>query len=207
MPGFYPFRVYSVKHSVPNHLNDYANYKPFLKDDYKSHCAYCNINDTWVSPESFHVDHFIPRVVFASANRNDLDTRYDNLVYSCPSCNRLKSSCFEGDRSLMLEDNKAFINPNKKDYNEFFYRDDLGRIKSDDDLGKKMIDRLCLFRSSKQLSWLLDNLVVIREKLITLIKNEENLERKQKLESIKNKVGDKCFEYEQLFKSLYSSRN
>lgn len=55
--------------------------KKFLSRDFAKKCAYCKIREgDLAGPDSFEKDHFIP----VSSGGND---EYDNLYYSCTSCN------------------------------------------------------------------------------------------------------------------------
>lgn len=57
------------------------NCKKFLSRDFSRKCAYCQIREGDLSgPESFEKDHFIPSSMGGS-------NEYDNLYYSCMSCN------------------------------------------------------------------------------------------------------------------------
>ncbi len=57
------------------------NCKKFLSKDFQKRCAYCKIREgDLAGPESFEKDHFIP---LAKGGPDD----YDNLYYSCASCN------------------------------------------------------------------------------------------------------------------------
>lgn len=63
------FRTFKITRNCNEKFDNYNDYKPFLKDDFKGRCAYCNMLDTLIS-QNFEVDHFIPRSEFKKANKN-----------------------------------------------------------------------------------------------------------------------------------------
>ena len=78
----YPHSALVRRHG-PAGYADYASYRPWLRDEFSFRCVYCLIRECWgrVTGE-FDLDHFIPQ-----AHSPELTTKYDNLLYSCHSCN------------------------------------------------------------------------------------------------------------------------
>jgi hypothetical protein len=71
----------------PQGYEDYQSYKPWLRDEFSFRCVYCLCRESWFpdGDDSFSVDHFAPRT-----EAPERTTDYDNLVYACCQCNRLK---------------------------------------------------------------------------------------------------------------------
>jgi len=67
---------------------DYESYRPWLRDEFGFRCVYCLLRERWGRcTGEFDLDHFIPQAADASRSRD-----YDNLLYSCHSCNAKKGS-------------------------------------------------------------------------------------------------------------------
>src|SRR5438093_993552 len=65
----------------------YERYRQEIREDCQLRCVYCDIHENECGGiESMHVDHFRPRVHFATLANDP-----NNLVWTCPGCNRLKS--------------------------------------------------------------------------------------------------------------------
>ena len=79
-PFVYPEAPLVRRHD-PQGYAGYASYLPFLRDDFAFRCVYCLHRERWV-PGGFHIDHFAPVALHPG-----WATRYDNLFYSCASCN------------------------------------------------------------------------------------------------------------------------
>ena len=72
----------------PPQFDDHAQYKPFLRRDFRYLCAYCERSEVTVGgDEFFEVDHFRPVKHFPH-----LRTSYPNLYWVCGPCNRRKGS-------------------------------------------------------------------------------------------------------------------
>jgi uncharacterized protein (TIGR02646 family) len=68
---------------TPNFAN-YQDYRPFLRDDFLRHCAYCTIHEDELAGEDFYeIDHHRPKSKFP-----DLENVYTNLYYCCKACNK-----------------------------------------------------------------------------------------------------------------------
>ena len=90
----------------PVGYSDYASYRPWLRDEFSYRCVYCLIREQWgrVSGE-FDLDHFVPQAANPS-----LACEYDNLVYSCHSCNLRKADDTIPDPRMTLTSQKVKTN-------------------------------------------------------------------------------------------------
>ncbi len=175
------FKKHRIKRTCTKYYENYHSYKPALRKDFDGYCAYCNLKEDWISPLPFEIDHFIPRAAFEAAKREDLDTDYRNLMFSCPLCNRLKGKHFSGEIPEHEISNPYFYNPVETDYNDIFYRDEKGRIHSDNELGKQMIKMLQLYRPTKQIAWFLDELKEVLDRIKERQSQEKDPKRAKKL--------------------------
>ena len=183
------FRKHIIVRNCEKHYKDYHSYRKWLEEDFHHRCAYCDMADEWIDPLPFQIDHFIPRAEFEKVGRIDLDTDYRNLMYSCPVCNRLKSDCFDGEIPENDILNPYLYNPVEVDYNTIFYRDEDGHIRSEDPLGKQMIRQLQLYRPTKHMAWLMDEIKTIYDELEQKIKEEKNPRKRQLLKRAQDKLG------------------
>ena len=197
------FKKHKITRNCEKKYKDYHCYKKYLKDDFQRRCAYCNTHDEWLLPLPFEIDHFIPRAVFEEAKRTDLDTDYRNLMYSCPICNRLKSNLYKGNIPEKEIVNPFFYNPVDIDYNTIFFRDEKGRICSDDKMGKQMIKRLQFYRPTKQLAWFLDELYGVCQEIRARLKNEVDPEKRLQLEIAQEKLEAALFRRHRYFVHSY----
>ena len=145
------FRDFKIERTCTKKFSDYHSYRRYLKTDFHSRCAYCNLLDSEITTP-FEIDHFVPMAEFKNC-WPELETTYKNLIYSCKKCNRAKSSQFKGDLSKRCIENELFYDPEDNDYNTIFYRDDTGTICSDDKKGRDMINRIELYRPIHNLAW------------------------------------------------------
>lgn len=96
-----------------------------------------------------------------------------------------------------------FYNPVDIDYNLIFKRDDMGRIWSDDELGKAMIKRLQLYRPTKQMAWFLDELKGIYDEVENQLKTEQNPEKIECLIRVQEKLGNMLYRKHRYFVHSY----
>ena len=151
----YEFRDFTISRSLVPHKDDYRKYKRYLRVDFKNRCGYCNAIEKQITP--FHADHFIP-MCKCVGQFSYLKNAYKNLVFSCPVCNRYKSSQFEGDLEADPYSNSLFYNPIETDFRFLFYRNKYGVICSDDSKGIDMIIRLRLYSSLHAIEWALERI-------------------------------------------------
>jgi 5-methylcytosine-specific restriction endonuclease McrA len=183
----YKFRDYKIQRTCNKKYADYHSYKAALENDFNHRCAYCNLLDSMITTP-FEVDHFVPYDAFKNV-WPELETTYDNLIYSCKKCNRAKSNKYAGDLTKKKIENELFYKPDQKDYTDIFYRNDEGGICSDDDLGNEMIVNLKLYSPIHNLAWICERLKSASERLDTKIKMEAvDSDARKKLEEARNEL-------------------
>lgn len=160
------FRNISPKRTyVGKELKDYRKYKDALEKDFGERCGYTCCHQSWFGGKrNFQIDHFKPRSIYP-----DLETKYSNLIYSCSYVNRSKS------------DNEGiYIDPCDVDYNDYFYRDDLGNIYpvESSEVAKFMYVKLKLYLKRYGIIWMLEQLEIKMECLRMLIDEGDNTEAK-----------------------------
>jgi hypothetical protein len=81
----YPREPHVRRHGPAGYAS-YRSFRPWLRDEFAFRCVYCLVREQWgrVSGE-FDLDHFVPQVC-----RPDQAGEYDNLLYSCRTCNLRK---------------------------------------------------------------------------------------------------------------------
>ena len=199
------FKNHDIVRSSPKKKKNYREYKPFLKHDFKGRCAYCNLRDEAITTP-FHIDHFIPQKKFKGI-RDDLDSEYTNLIYSCPKCNNAKGEYFEGNIYEENPTNELFYDPALVDYNTIFYINEVGTIASDDSKGQNMIKLLKLYRPIHILGWICEEMKLVRVELESAIEKETDVEKKQLLIDAKNQINDKYCKYRDIFIASYNDKN
>lgn len=170
-------------------FTQYRKYKPFLRNDFRMRCGYCNSEDFWFGgPNAFHIDHFAPKSKFPL-----LQTRYSNLVYACPYCNRAKSNDWPSDKSnICVVGNKGYLDPCSTEYDNQLCRDEVGRIIPTTELGKYIHKKLKLYLERKRIIWTLDRIYATIEIVNKKIEND-------KTEDISQEVKDAFFELSRVF--------
>lgn len=154
--------------------NRYQNYKDSLRDDFNNSCGYCDGNDKYAGGKSvYHIDHFAPKKKFPA-----LETSYNNLIYSCPYCNRAKSDKWPSNHSVQnVISNEGFIDPCSDEYNEHLMRAPSGDIIWETELGKYIHKNLKLGLTRHRIVWLLKEAEHILNELndeIDLVENSDH---------------------------------
>ncbi|HRH48673.1 MAG TPA: HNH endonuclease domain-containing protein [Panacibacter sp.] len=170
--GKSPCRTYNGKE-----LSDYKYYKNHLVLDFNRKCGYSDCSHSWFGGQNnFQIDHFKPKSKFPK-----LETKYSNLVYSCSYINRAKS-----------DDLGTYLDPCDEDYNDHFYRDELGNIypKDDSDTARFMYLKLKLYLKRYGIIWMLEQLEIKMNKLKILIEETDDQEAKDLLIAITFKFLD-----------------
>ncbi|MDR2863672.1 MAG: HNH endonuclease [Puniceicoccales bacterium] len=86
-PFCYPTHAYVRKHG-PDGYKKWNDYRDWLRDEFDFRCVYCLLRETWGRKRAnWVVEHLVPRMLAP-----ELALKYENLVYSCASCNSAKSS-------------------------------------------------------------------------------------------------------------------
>jgi len=72
----------------PQGYANYADYRPWLRDEFSFRCVYCLKREQWGQVTfEYDIDHFEPQSL-----RPDLALSYDNLLYACRRCNGVKGA-------------------------------------------------------------------------------------------------------------------
>lgn len=145
--------------------NNYLIYKEQLVKDFRDLCGYCGKNRNYFF-DNFQIDHFRPKSKYP-----DLKNDYNNLVLSCPICNRNKSDDWPtNDKNVYHNDSIGYVDPASKEFDKVFYRDEDGNIFSNYDYGKYMITKLKFdIRPIKEL-WKLERLYQAKKNINQKIK-------------------------------------
>lgn len=144
-------------------LKDYKGYKDFLERDFNERCGYTDCQQIWFGGKrNFQIDHFKPKIKFP-----DLETAYSNLIYSCSYVNRAKS-----------DDLGNYIDPCDEDYNNYFYRDELGNIypNQNSESARYMYRILKFYLKRYSIIWLLEQFEIKKERLRKLIEETKDKE-------------------------------
>jgi len=173
-----PFRkIAPVRTYTGRELPDYSGYKDFLENDYNERCGYTDCHQFWFGGKrTFQIDHFKPKIKFP-----ELLNKYSNLVYSCSYVNRAKS-----------EDLNEYLDPCDCDYNENFYRDEVGHIYPEDNspIARYMYKALKLYLKRYSIIWILESLEEKMEVLREIVEKTGDDEAKELFFSITTKYMD-----------------
>ncbi len=86
-PFDYPSQPHTRKHGPRGYVK-YGLYRNWLRDEFIFTCVYCLRRETWATlRRDWELDHSVPKSIHHAGL---LD--YDNLVYSCSTCNRSKAA-------------------------------------------------------------------------------------------------------------------
>lgn len=149
------FRVKSPERTCVKIYKNYRSFKPFLIKDFNENCGYCNSSHTWHGGyKHYHIDHFAPKSLFP-----ELETEYDNLVYSCPLCNLAKSDKWiSDDPKKNVVNGEGFLDPCEDDFNQHFQRDGVGFIIGISSEAKYMVKEMNLNLEIHSVTWELSRL-------------------------------------------------
>lgn len=91
-PFEYPAISHTRRHGPVGYL-DYESYRPWLRDEFAFRCVYCLLREVWGPAKgNYEIDHFVPTVY-----RADFMFEYDNLLYTCSTCNLSKGQAITPD--------------------------------------------------------------------------------------------------------------
>ena len=125
-PFQYPSGECARKHG-PRGYRRYESYWPWLRDEFAYRCGFCLVREAWIKrARAFEIDHLV-----AVSVEPFFITEYDNLVYSCASCNALKQTASVPD-------------PASFGYGQCLEVDDDGVIRSLNGQGDSLIELLQL---------------------------------------------------------------
>lgn len=176
----------------PTIVSDYRNAKPELKEDFHSRCGYCNDHD-YFKQTYYEVDHFVPRQCLNNISLTD----YNNLIYSCRSCNNSKRAKWPtNDETIHNNGHIGFIDPCSEDYSKQFKRNERGEILPLTKLGEWMYLSLNFSNPSHRIIWTMERLRTIINKL----SSQENFNDRDKLEKYV-KFTRSYFSYEEQLKN------
>lgn len=146
--------------------NRYQLYRVELKADFNDRCGYCDAHDDvlWARGH-YHIDHFAPHSRFP-----ELKETYENLVYSCPFCNRAKSNKWLGNDAQVHNDGvRGFVDPCSADLDQHLSRSNDGRIIAMTDLGRYVMSELKLQLARHQMSWQSEAFLKLRDRVNALL--------------------------------------
>lgn len=151
-----PFRKKTPsRRNITRSVTKYQDHKPDLEVDFYNRCGYCDASDQWRTTW-YELDHFVPKGYLSALS----ETSYCNLVYSCRSCNNAKRHKWPTQCEHLHHNNKeGFIDPCDAQYDQYFYRDDMGYIyHNGTELGKWMYSALQLHKPRHKVLWAIDTL-------------------------------------------------
>lgn len=165
-----------TRRNITTSVTSYSAHKEDLIIDFKARCGYCNDIHIY-KIASFEIDHFIPRVrnkkPFLSIKS---DTDYSNLVYACKSCNNSKRNKWPtNDENIPNQNDKGFIDPCDKLYDQQFIRLANGQIKAITKLGDWILKELKLDKPQHEIIYNLEQLDLIIDQLKVDIENLEDI--------------------------------
>lgn len=85
-PFVYPAHPHVRRHG-PSGWH-YSKYRDWLRDEFHFRCVFCLHRETWEGRDIFEIDHHIPQN--NKTGRPELRDVYDNLLYVCRGCNKVK---------------------------------------------------------------------------------------------------------------------
>ena len=143
----------------------YRLHKSDLRSDFGARCGYCDSIDEYFGGLSgAHIDHFAPKSKFP-----ELASHYENLIYSCPFCNRAKSSKWVGeDAGIPNNGREGFIDPCSREFDMHLARRPTGEIVPTSRLGEYMIEHLKLRLIRHKFIWQAQRLDMLMTRLIEL---------------------------------------
>lgn len=170
---------------VPNKSN-YIDYEQFLKKDFHNQCGYCGKHER-IASKGMEIDHFIPKKIDPS-KIND----YSNLVYSCFTCNRKKSSKWPtNDKNIFNNGVVGFVDPASEEFSKHLGRKQDGAIEYYTELGNYMYETVFKFniRPTKEI-WKASRLYILSEMLRKTDISSFSSEKKDQYIEIMNKLND-----------------
>ncbi len=157
--------------------SNYTSFRQYLKTDFNQRCGYCD--DPYIhygQKIDFHIDHFKPKSKFP-----DLETNYNNLVYSCPYCNKAKSDKWK--------EVNGFIDPCEAEYDSHLERNNKGQIKAKTPRGEYIVNNLRLSLKRHEIIWML---TILEEQKHQLAKNTNLSDTANKFMEIQKKIDEYC---------------
>jgi len=126
----------------------YTFFKPYIREDFNKRCGYCDDLDIYHGGvRGYQIDHFKPHSI---ARFSALKEDYNNLVYSCPFCNRAKSNKWK--------DIDGFIDPCDTEYDNHLRRNNRGKIIAITNRGEYIHKNLNFHLKRHELLWMIEKL-------------------------------------------------
>lgn len=131
---------YKIERRIVLDKRSYEKYEPELREDFHHMCGYCGKSEA-VTKKGFEIDHFIPQVL-----AENLRDHYENLVYSCFTCNRKKGKKWPtADINIAHNSTVGFCDPASDEFDSHLQRDDNGKIISCSPVGEYMLKKVFRF--------------------------------------------------------------
>lgn len=198
----YLIRTVTPKRTCEKVYINYRSYKKYLAQDFNNRCGYCDDFDGWQGGmQTYHIDHFAPKKKF-----EELENRYDNLIYSCSYCNRFKSDDWPSENSnINIVGNKGYIDPCDDEYQKHFYRDSSGNIQPETPLGEYIYKKLQLYLMRHSVLWNLTRLQILKKQLKEAM--EVHHSNSDQLGELKDKYVELCLEFDKYFEYILGDIN
>lgn len=168
----------------------YQAYLVELREDFHKRCGYCGKPES-ITTKGFEIDHFVPKSLMPEWINN-----YQNLVYSCYTCNRKKGKKWPtGDPNLHNDGVVGFVDPATDAFDEHVVRNEDGTIVGRTTVGTYMCHNVLRFHKRPMKTiWRAMQILTLKkqlnEKLSQLddAQKEEYIRIDNELESLLNRV-------------------
>ena len=139
----------------------YAKYEPELREDFYHMCGYCGKSEA-VTKKGFEIDHFVPQTL-----AKDLTDCYDNLVYSCFTCNRKKGAKWPTENPALAHNGTiGFCDPATEEFDSHLQRDIDGKIISCSAVGEYMLKKAFQFdKRPTEMVWKAMQIIEMKQEL------------------------------------------
>ena len=149
--------------------NDYHKYRDDLREDFYHICGYCGKHEK-ITKHGFEIDHFVPIKI-----DNSKKTKYDNLVYSCFTCNRKKSSDWPTkDTNVSNNGVVGYVDPATPEFDNHLERNEEGKIIAKTPVGAYMVKKLKFDMRPIEVIHKLNMLIHKKNQLSEMIKTKAN---------------------------------
>lgn len=156
----------------------YDQYLDELSEDFHHICGYCGKSEV-VTTKGFEIDHFVPQTV-----STELKDEYQNLVYSCFTCNRKKGSKWPTcNPAIKNNGTVGFVDPASEEYDKHLMRDESGKIIYKTPLGQYLCNIAFKFNNRPtDVIWKAMKIVELKQQLQTKISKLSPYEMKEYIE-------------------------
>ena len=146
-------------------VGTYRDWKTEIAEESSNKCIYCAIHEASMGGiRNFHIEHYRPKSKFPK-----LINDYNNLFYSCPICNTLKSNDWPNEPNPE-NDVIAYPNPSEVDYNDIFNVDEVKGVVSGKNISALYIqEKIFLNRPQLIIERRIDYILVELESKIKII--------------------------------------